>query len=127
VNDGRVPANARRPPSATTLLTTNVDVRGEIATDGSRFLAARLIAAGVSIEAIHRYASDRDLADRGLSHTHSRPLAPRIVLSARLAVQGLCADHAQECVTLVGRRGRAAVCDHVRAARLRVCLFSCTG
>jgi len=89
VNDGRV--RGERPSAAQRddlLPTTNVDVRGEIATDGSRFLAARLIAAGVSIEAIHRYASDRDLADRGLSHTHSRPLAPRIDLSACLAVQG---------------------------------------
>jgi hypothetical protein len=72
VDDSRVPGDR---PSASyrddLLLTRNVDVRGEIATDGSHFLAARLIAHGGSVETFHRYASDRDVGDRGLSVSYS--------------------------------------------------------
>jgi len=49
------------------LLTRNLDVRGEAASDGSRFAAVRLLAGRGAIETFYRYSADRDATDRGVS------------------------------------------------------------
>jgi hypothetical protein len=49
------------------MLHRNVDVRGELATDGSVFLATRLLAGRGSLETFYRYAAWRAATDRGVS------------------------------------------------------------
>lgn len=53
------------------LLHRNVDVRGEVATDGSAFFATRVLAGQGSVEAFYRYTSWRSTTDRGLSASYS--------------------------------------------------------
>jgi hypothetical protein len=68
VNDGRV-AGDRAAVSYRddVLLTRNVDLRGEVATDGSRFVGVRFIAGRGNIETFYRFAVDRRAAERGVS------------------------------------------------------------
>ena len=68
VNDSRV-LNDRAAVAYrdSVLLTRNLDVRGEAASDGSRFAAVRLLAGRGAIETFYRYSADRDATDRGVS------------------------------------------------------------
>lgn len=49
------------------LLHRNVDLRGEASTDGSLFVATRLLAGRGSVEAFYRYTTWRDMSDRGVT------------------------------------------------------------
>ncbi|MEQ1727614.1 MAG: carboxypeptidase regulatory-like domain-containing protein [Vicinamibacterales bacterium] len=68
VNDSRVRGDrAAVAYRDSLLLTRNLDVRGEAASDGSRFAAVRLLAGRGAIETFYRYSADRDATDRGVS------------------------------------------------------------
>lgn len=53
------------------LVTRNIDLRGEVASDGSRFAAARVIAGRGSIDTFYRYSPERRTTDGGLSLSYS--------------------------------------------------------
>ena len=72
VNDARVPGDRTAISYRDDLLLTrNVDVRGEAATDGSHFVALRLIAGKGNVETFHRYASDRGVFEHGVAASYN--------------------------------------------------------
>jgi hypothetical protein len=72
VNDARVPGDRTAIAYRDDLLLTrNVDVRGEAATDGSHFVALRLIAGKGNVETFHRYASDRAVFEHGVAASYN--------------------------------------------------------
>jgi len=72
VNDARVPGDRAAISYRDDLLVTrNVDVRGEAATDGSHFVALRLIAGKGNVETFHRYASDRGVFEHGVAASYN--------------------------------------------------------
>jgi hypothetical protein len=71
-NDGRVVGDRTAAAYRDDLLITrNIDLRGELATDGSRFVGVRLIAGRGNIETFYRYAADRGAAERGGSVSYT--------------------------------------------------------
>ena len=74
-NDWRVPGDkAAVSYRDDILITKNIDVRGELSTDGSRFGAVRLIAGRGNIDAFYRYSPQRDTTDRGVSMSYNMGL-----------------------------------------------------
>jgi hypothetical protein len=68
VQDGRVPGS--RPALSyrdSVVLHRNIDLRGEVSSDGSVFVATRLLASRGSVETFYRYTAWRDGVDRGVS------------------------------------------------------------
>ena len=74
-NDWRVPGDrAAVSYRDDILITKNVDVRGELSTDGSRFGAVRVIAGRGNIDTFYRYSPQRDTTDRGVSLSYNMGL-----------------------------------------------------
>jgi len=90
VNDARVPGDrAAVAYRDDFLVSRNVDLRGEASSDGSHFVAVRVIAGKGSVETFHRYASDRNVFENGVSVSYNVGYGVNAYGGARVSTGGL--------------------------------------